>query len=100
MGTIIVRSNRSLNLSRAGALTVPQGVAVDFQGAPSTIESLTIADNICTDDRGAAAQCAFGIRLQGRITNLQVTGNTASGMTGGPYAEGLLRVANRRQSAA
>lgn len=100
MGTIIVRSNRSLNLSRAGALTVPQGVAVDFQGAPSTIENLTIADNICIDDRGAAAQCAFGIRLQGRIANLHVTGNTASGMTGSPYLEGQLRVANRQQPAA
>lgn len=98
MGSIVVVSNRSFNLSRAGAFNVPQGVAVDFQGSPSPIRNLVILDNICVDDRGAGAHCAFGIRLQGTIVNLQVANNAAFGMTVTPYGEGALTVITRQNT--
>lgn len=99
LGTISVSANAFRNLSRAGAFTIPQGVGVDFQGAPSPIRRLTIADNVCIDDRGRSAQCAFGVRVQGRIVDLNVAGNSASGMTGAAYAEGALVVASRGRGA-
>jgi hypothetical protein len=99
MGSITVRSNQSFNLSRAGAFELPQGVAVDFQGASSLIRDLVVLDNTCVDNRGAAAQCAFGIRIQGKVSSLRVSGNTASGMTAAPYAEGRLTVIARQSPA-
>lgn len=96
MGAIIVRSNRSMNLSRAGAFEIPQGVGVDFLGASSSIRELIIEDNICIDNRGTAAQSAFGVRLQGQIGRLRIARNTAKGMIVAPYGEGQLVVAARQ----
>lgn len=96
MGAITVRSNRSMNLSRAGAFEIPQGVGVDFLGASSPIRELIIEDNICIDNRGTAAQSAFGVRLQGQIGRLRIARNTAKGMTVAPYGEGQLAVAARQ----
>lgn len=96
MGAITVRTNRSTNLSRAGAFEVPQGIGVDFLGGASPIRELIVEDNICTDDRGTGAQCAFGVRLQGTISRLRIARNIATGMTAAPYGEGQLAVATRQ----
>ncbi|WP_213979729.1 hypothetical protein [Sphingomonas sp. dw_22] len=99
LGSIELKHNLCRNLSRAGAFSTPQGIGVDFNGAGSLIHRLVLLDNICTDTRGQAAECAFGIRIQGKVGDLQLAGNSASGMTAAAYAEGVLTV-SRRLSAA
>lgn len=99
LGMIAIRSNRCRNLSRGGAFSTPQGIGVDFNGGASPIQKLSLLNNICTDDRGRSAECAFGIRVQGEIVSLQTAGNSASGMTAAAYAEGALTVARRVQAA-
>lgn len=99
LGVIAIRSNRCRNLSRAGAFAAPQGIGVDFNGGASPIQKLSLLNNICIDDRGRSAQCAFGIRVQGEIVSLQTAGNSASGMTSAAYAEGVLAVGRRLQAA-
>lgn len=96
MGAVTVRANRSINLSRAGAFEMPQGVGVDFLGGSSPIRELILEDNVCIDNRGTAAQSAFGVRVQGQIGRLRVARNIAKGMTIAPYAEGQLAVAARQ----
>ncbi len=97
LGVIAIRSNRCRNLSRAGAFSTPQGIGVDFNGGASPIQKLSLLNNICIDDRGKSAECAFGIRVQGEIVSLQSAGNAASGMTSAAYAEGALTVGRRVQ---
>ena len=99
LGAVSIRANRSFNLSRAGTFRLPQGVGVDSLGGGTTIGNLIVEENICVDDRGAAAQCAFGIRLQGKISRLRIGGNAALGMTAAPYAEGRLTVTTRQSEA-
>ncbi len=100
LGTIKVERNHSYNLSRAGAFSSPQGVGVDFNNAASPIRELIVLNNTCVDNRGKSAQCAFGIRIQGKIGALRAAGNSASGMTSAAYAEGTLTVGRRLQTAA
>lgn len=99
LGTITLDSNICRNLSRGGAFSTPQGIGVDFNGRASPIRKLVMRNNACVDDRKASAQCAFGIRVQGRIGDLVVAGNSATGMTVAPYAEGSLAVARRMAAA-
>lgn len=99
LGVVAIRSNRCRNLSRAGAFSTPQGIGVDFNGGASPIQKLSLLNNICVDDRGKSAECAFGIRIQGEIVSLQTAGNSASGMTSADYAEGALTVARRVKAA-
>ncbi|UZK68740.1 hypothetical protein OKW76_11905 [Sphingomonas sp. S1-29] len=95
IGTVVIDANRSFNLSKAGDFRLPQGVAVDFQSAPSPIRKLSLTRNRCVDTRGAAAECAFGIRVQGRIDELVVRDNFAAGMSVADYAEGSVTIRSR-----
>lgn len=84
LGTIEIRGCKATNLVRAGALNVPQGIAVSTGGA--LIDHLILIDNDCLDDRltedaYGPTQTAFGIRLEGPVNRLTKYGNRARGAT-------------------
>lgn len=86
LGSFWIISNTFLQLTPAGVFGFPIGIAVN-SGATSVVDRLTLVDNECIDDRTSGPRCAFGIRLEAKITYLENSGNRAAGMTSADYAE-------------
>ncbi|MES3054893.1 hypothetical protein O6V14_04555 [Sphingomonas faeni] len=96
LGTFTIKGNSSFNLTPAGVFGVACGIGVS--SGTAVIDHLILADNLCLDDRLSGPRCAFGIRLEAKITRLELANNRARGMQSADYAEVNTEILERTDS--
>ena len=93
IGSISITGNQFYDLTPAGAFVVPVGVGTN--GGASALKHLVIKGNTFSDTRSVPL-FQYGIRLEGSVTNLDVSGNSFKGMTVADYYEIAFTAATRR----